>query len=95
MICNLDFLDKSARSDEGSWLLNSLHNLYYLRYPIHMIDFVIVDPNEKKERYLITDHHCEQLYFPNAINQTEIICGCGQYYTLAADGYSCLPNCPE
>jgi hypothetical protein len=60
-----------------------------------MIDFVIVDPNEKKERYLITDHYCEQLYFPNAINQTEIICGCGQYYTLAADGYSCLPNCPE
>lgn len=38
---------------------------------------------------------CEQLCFPNAINQTEITCGCGQYYTLASDGRSCKPKCAE
>ena len=35
------------------------------------------------------------LYFPNAINQTEIICACGQYFNLTDDEHSCIPNCPE
>jgi hypothetical protein len=38
---------------------------------------------------------CEQLCFPSAINQTEITCGCGQYYNLADDRRSCLASCPE
>jgi len=38
---------------------------------------------------------CEQLCFPNAINQTEITCGCTQYYKLADDGRSCQSNCAE
>ena len=60
-----------------------------------MIDFVIIDSNERKEQYHVTDQYCEQLSFPNVINQTEIICGCGQYYALADDGHSCLVNCPQ
>ncbi|CAF5177922.1 unnamed protein product, partial [Rotaria magnacalcarata] len=65
-----------------------------------MNDFIIVDPNEKK----IVENRCEQceqLCFPNAINQTEITCGCAQYYILAEDGRSCklksvenFFNCP-
>jgi hypothetical protein len=85
-------IDNNSRFGEDSWLLNPLHNLYYLQYPIHIIDFVIINPNEK---YRIVDNPCEQLYFPNAINQTEIICGCGQYYSLTDDGHSCISNCPE
>jgi hypothetical protein len=38
---------------------------------------------------------CEQLSFPNAINQTEIRCNCGQFYKLSNDGYSCISNCEE
>lgn len=47
---NIHFIDKSSRHEQDSWLLNSLHNLFYHRYPIHMIDFIIVDPNEKKSK---------------------------------------------
>ncbi|CAF4232650.1 unnamed protein product, partial [Rotaria magnacalcarata] len=42
------FHNKSSRFGQGTWSLNSLHNLYYVRYSIHMNDFIIVDPNEKK-----------------------------------------------
>ena len=40
-------------------------------------------------------YKCEQLCFSNAVNQTEITCGCSKYYNLADDGYSCVPNCLE
>ena len=60
-----------------------------------MIDFIIVDPNETARGYPTADDQCEQLSFPNAINQTEILCRCGEHYTLANDGYSCLAQCPE
>ncbi|CAF0998634.1 unnamed protein product [Adineta steineri] len=40
-------------------------------------------------------NQCEQLCFPNTINQTEITCGCAQYYNLADDKHSCIPDCPE
>jgi hypothetical protein len=60
-----------------------------------MIDFIIIDSNENKGKYQIVKNQCEQLCFPNAINQTEITCGCGQYYNLADDGHSCISNCPE
>ena len=43
-------LDKSSRFGQGSWSLNSLHNLYYLRYPIHMNDFLIADTNERTSK---------------------------------------------
>lgn len=49
--------------------------------------FIIVSENQCDK--------CEQLCFPNAINQTEITCSCAQYYNLADDGRSCQPNCAE
>ncbi|CAF0938219.1 unnamed protein product [Adineta steineri] len=88
------FHNKSSRFGEGTWTLNSLHNLYYLRYSIQMYDFIIINSNERKVAEKRCDY-CEQLCFPNAINQTEITCGCTQYYNLADDGRSCKPNCAE
>ncbi|CAF1201178.1 unnamed protein product [Rotaria sordida] len=98
-IFNLDrvvqsFYNKSSRFGQGTLSLNSFHNLYYLRYPIHMIDFIIVDSNKKKVTESQCDK-CEQLCFPNNLNQTEITCGCTQYYNLADDKHSCIPSCPE
>ncbi|CAF4230652.1 unnamed protein product, partial [Adineta steineri] len=89
-----NFYNKSSSFVSDSSLLNSLHNLYYYRYPLHMIDFIIIDSNEKKgiENRC---NQCEQLCFPNTINQTEITCGCTQYYNLADDKRSCIPDCPE
>ena len=49
-------------------------------------------------RCIVRENHCdqcEQLCFPNAINQTDITCGCAQYYTLAKDDRSCQANCAE
>lgn len=76
-----------------------------------MHDFIIVDRNEKpsKSKNLFSSintkiifpavrnqcDQCEQLCFPNAINQTEIVCGCTQYYTLDDNGRSCSPKCTE
>ena len=48
---NILSLDKSSRFGQGTWSLSSLHNLYYVRYSIHMNDFIIVDPNEKKSKF--------------------------------------------
>ncbi|UJR31341.1 hypothetical protein I4U23_018836 [Adineta vaga] len=88
------FHNKSSRFGEGTWSLNALHNLYYLRYSIQMYDFIIIDPNERKMREHRCDQ-CEQLCFPNAINHTEITCGCAQYHSLADDGRSCKSNCAQ
>ncbi|CAF1341226.1 unnamed protein product [Rotaria sordida] len=88
------FHNKSSRFGQGTWSLNSLHNLYYLRYSIHMNDFIIIDSNEKKVIENRCDQ-CEQLCFPNLINQTEITCSCAQYYSLTNDGRSCKPKCAE
>ncbi|CAF3052787.1 unnamed protein product [Rotaria socialis] len=88
------FHNKSSRFGQGTWSLSSLHNLYYVRYSIHMNDFIIVDPNEKKTVENRCEQ-CEQLCFPNAINQTEITCGCAQYYILAEDGRSCKRKSAE
>jgi hypothetical protein len=45
-------IDKSSRFGQDTWSLNSLHNLYYLQYSIHMNDFIIIDTNEKKGKVL-------------------------------------------
>jgi len=45
-------IDKSSRFGQDTWSLNSLHNLYYLQYSIHMNDFIIIDSNEKKGKVL-------------------------------------------
>lgn len=55
----------------------------------------MVDPQEIARAHLRIDNQCEHLAFPSAINQMEIICQCGEYHTLANDGYSCLARCPE
>ena len=76
-----------------------------------MIDFIIIDLNDKssnlKNNYfdyvirvlfiVIEDqcNQCEQLCFPNSINQTEIVCSCAQQYTLVDDGRSCKSQCTE
>ena len=52
----------------------------------------------KIKKFIVAENRCdqcEQLCFPNAINQTEITCGCAQYYNLANDGRSCKSNCAE
>jgi hypothetical protein len=90
----MNLIDKSTRFGPDNWPLNSLHNLYYLQYSIHMNDFIIIDSNEKKVPE-IRCNKCEQLCFPNSINQTEIKCGCAQYYNLANDDRSCQSNCAE
>lgn len=88
------FKDKSLRFGQGSWTLTSLHNLYYLRYPIHIIDFIIIDPNVIQHRPEIDKNKCEQLSFPSSINQSDIICSCSQYYHPGDDGRSCVAACP-
>jgi len=47
----MNLIDKSTRFGEGIWSLNSIHNLYYLRYSIQMNDFIIIDRNENKGKY--------------------------------------------
>lgn len=47
---SINFIDKSSRFDQDTWSLNSLHNLYYLQYSLHMNDFIIIDRNEKKSK---------------------------------------------
>ncbi|CAF3395990.1 unnamed protein product [Rotaria socialis] len=99
LIFNLDrvvqtFYNKSSRFGQGAWKLDSFHNLYYLRYPIHVIDFIVIDINRQKGPESQCDQ-CEQLCFPNILNQTEITCGCAQYYNLAEDRRSCISSCSE
>ncbi|CAF1500938.1 unnamed protein product, partial [Adineta ricciae] len=84
----------SSYNKSRTSMLNSLRNLYHFSYSLHMIDFVIVDMHGKKVPDMRCKQ-CEQLCFPNVRNQTEISCGCVQYYHLANDGHSCTPGCPE
>lgn len=49
-------LDKSSRFGQETWLLNSPHNLYYLQYTLPMNDFLIIDPNEMKGKYVSKRH---------------------------------------
>ncbi|CAF0737282.1 unnamed protein product [Didymodactylos carnosus] len=75
-----------------------LYKLYVRHYPLYMIDFIIVHSSQQaliqNNSCSINNGNCEQLCLLNAMDQTKVTCACAQYYDLAQDGKSCIPNCP-